>query len=412
MPPSPDIGGRRWVKFAKHLKRSGHLVKIIAAKEYLPGVSAWERDGNELKSEITFLNSSYPKYLGLAPNNILKKLAYRASLSYVRRFTKGNYYDKSNHWKKELLANCQAQIEKYQIKNVICTIPPFRMAHILLELKSTFPNLNLIVDYRDPWTNNRTSFGFGSLESSRMDFEKKLEQEVIEGYDRILTVSQQMTDYFQQLTDASNLKNKCITLPNGFDREDFETLELKALSDPSENKINIVFAGTFYEKASYILIQVMEVLRELQQIQIHQTKVLQFIFIGSMPLQLLPYFKEHQKNFVFLGKKSLSETYSYIQAADYCSLFLTDDLNYSFSTKFYEYVALRKPILSFSKVSGANAEFIENKQLGLGVNFTNLKDRLTLLQEQSTTEYFVSNFDVSEFDVATLSSRIETVLVE
>lgn len=411
MPPSPDIGARRWVKFAKYLKKKGHLVKIIAAHEHFPEISQWQKDLAGLEGDLAFTASGYPRYLGIRPQSLLDKVLYRASLHYAKLRSKGNYYDKSNLWAPALLKASRNAIKSHGINNVICTIPPFKMAYHLLALKKEFPGVNFIVDYRDPWTNNKTAFGFMHLSAARFRAEARAEERVVKEYDRILAVSEEMKEHFKTLLDARELDKKFVAIPNGFDREDFLQVSKPVLETEKRNTLKIVFAGTFYDKSFHVLEKLAETVSALEEAHPARKGLLQFIFIGSMPQNAELLVKANSTSFSFLGRKNLSETYSLLGDADFCALFLTDDLNYSLSTKFYEYLALKKPIISFSKHKGANARFIEENGIGIGVSFSTMKEEIEKLMNKQPLVAFNPKLDASVFDIKNLAEQLEHVLI-
>src|SRR5438046_3814037 len=139
---------------------------------------------------------------------------------------------------------------------------------------------------------------------------------------------------------------------------------------------------------------------------------LEFVFIGSIPLQLRNFFITAHSGFSYLGQKSLTETYELIAQADYCSLFVPDDINYSFSTKFYEYVALGKQIITFSRIKGNNADFIEKNRLGIAIDFETMDSGIVKLYE-SIPGQLVDNahFDISDFNIARLTEKLQTHLI-
>jgi glycosyltransferase involved in cell wall biosynthesis len=410
MPPSPDIGVRRWVKFAKYLKQKGNLVKIIAAHEYFPETSPWLRDAESLKGDLEFTRSGYPRHLGIRPQSLAEKISYRLSLHYAKLRSRGNYYDKSNLWKSRLLKAARKTIREHDIHNVICTIPPFKIAHHLLELKKEFPKLNFIVDYRDPWTNNKTAFGFMGLPPERFQAEHLAEQKVVQQYDKITAVSAEMKAHFKTFLKDEELNRKFVTLPNGFDPEDFYRQKRNSSPD-RKTSITIIFAGTFYDRSVHVLEKLMKTVEALEEQEPVKKGFLKFVFIGSMPQQAKALIDAHEPSFTFQGKKNLAEAYELLADADYCSLFLTDDLNYSLSTKFYEYLAMQKPILSFSKEKGANARFIEEKKIGLGIDFLTMSDVIARLMKGQPILEFAPQLDIEEFSVKKLTDKVEQLLI-
>jgi len=411
MPPSANIGGRRWVKFAKYLKRNGNLVKIIAAAENSEISSPWQADADTLKGDITYIKSAYPSYLGIRPSSVLDRILYRLSLVYVKWAGLGNYYDKSNFWQDDLLSAMRRIIVNHKINNVVCTVPPFRMAHTILKLKSEYPHINFIIDYRDPWSNNKTAFGFTNLSVKRFALELKCENEVVRGYDRIMAVSVEMQDYLRTFLTKEALKHKFVCVSNGYDAEDFSLLSSSAVAAPVTGRFRVVFTGTFYDKSLHVLEELIKTLDWLAATHPAVKDYFQFVFVGSVPPEALHLIESNPRNLSYQGRKQIHAVYELIYSANACALFLTDDLNYSFSTKFYEYIALKKPILSFSKEKGANAKFIEQNQLGFGVDFSTMKDVLEKLAFGKLLLPTVNAPELEKFEVSRLTAKIEDILV-
>ena len=87
-------------------------------------------------------------------------------------------------------------IVENKIDNVIVTGAPFHLLFYVSKLKKLFPAINLIVDFRDFWTEDNSLFHFGSLSDKCIAEEKKMESFVLATADKITTVAKAMTDYF------------------------------------------------------------------------------------------------------------------------------------------------------------------------------------------------------------------------
>jgi glycosyltransferase involved in cell wall biosynthesis len=405
-PPYPGIGGRRWAKFAKYLYRNGYNVNVISSKNKADENSQWKTDIEEYSNNIDYIESNYPFYLGINPKTIYEKIRYRFSLQYCKWFTKGNYYDKSNFWKDNLIEKTKRIIENKNIKNIIVTCAPFKMSFYLLEIKSYFPDINMIADFRDPWTNNLTGYGLENMSQIRIRYEKSIEKKVINGYDKIVVVAEEMKNFF--LNEYHVNCNKISVIANGFDNEDYKSLSIDNCSFFNHNdKLKIVFTGTFYDKSIYLLEELVEVIYKNQKIK----KNFEFHFFGSFPKQCINLIKLVPDNIIFHGHVDLSKVYSVIAQSDYCSLFLTNDINYSLSTKFLEYLSQKKKILVFSN-GGRTSSFIEENKLGFSINNKKMDDDLLKiidLDQQIKTE-IDSDFNIKEYSVFNLTKKVENLL--
>lgn len=387
-PPVPGIGGRRWAKYSKYLLRNNIDVQLITANLPYNNNSDWLNDINELKSQnrIHYFNTNYPNYLLKTPSNVFDKIGYKLSLFYAKWKIKGNYYDKSSLCKTELLNQVIPLIEQ-GYNNIILSVGPFYYSTFLVEVKIKYPQVNFILDVRDPWTNNKMAFGYWALPKNRLNIEKSAEKLVFNSYNKIMTVADEMSKYY--IKEYNITKDNVITVYNGFDHDDFP-LNSTVISSKS-----IVFTGTLYEKAMDSFLMFYHQLKEKQS---NYT----FHFYGEIHPSYFPYFEK--SNLLFNhGKIPLNEVYQKIAESNACLLFLTDDITFSFSTKFVEYLSQKKPILVYSK-PGKTGEFVESNQLGFQMNDENLHDVLNSLNNLN------SNYDISQFDVKNLTQKIIQLL--
>ena len=377
-PPVPGIGGRRWAKFSKYLLRNNIDVQVVTANQSYKKPSDWTNDITELKSQkrINNFDFNYPHFLSKSASNLIDQIGYKLSLYLVKQKIKGNIYDKSALCKNKLFTQIIPLIEK-GYNNIIVSVGPFFYSTFFIELKHTYPNLNLVLDVRDPWTNNKMAFGYWALPKERLEVEKKAEELVAKGFDKIITVADEMGEYFvkKYLLKTDSVQ----TINNGFDYDDFR------VNHNHTSNHTIVFTGTLYEKAldSFLIF-----FNQLNTLKTEYT----FHFYGEVHESILPYFKGSDKLF-YHEKIALNLVYEKIAESDACLLFLTDDLTFSFSTKFVEYLSQNKPILVFSK-PGKTGEFVNQNKLGFQMDNSNLNDVLNLLKNNNPSTYDISSFDV------------------
>ena len=405
-PPYNGIGGRRWAKFAKYLLQDNCEISVIAAKKQDASQSPWTKDISSYQDNINYLDAGYPLILQSNPKSIWQKIRYRLALFYVKLFLKGNYFDSSSFWEKKLIKVTERKIlEGYN--NVLVSCGPFKMASFFLSLKKKYPAVNFIVDFRDPWANNKTSFGYTSISSKRLEFEKELEKKVACNYDYVLCVSEEMTTYFSNLAPQDKHKN-FLTISNGFDKDDFSG---KSQLVRNENKLKFVFIGTLYDKSMHVFKEFCDVLQTIKKENALMFNSFQIEFYGQMPKSFFELIKDIDC-IEFGGEIPLKQVYEKISSADLAMLFLTDDLNYSFSTKFYEYISQNISIAVFSK-DGRTGRFVEENRLGYACFSSKIMEGIKIIHQDWENGNLRNNasFNTSDFNVEIISHQIQNILI-
>jgi glycosyltransferase involved in cell wall biosynthesis len=406
-PPFPGIGGRRWAKFARCLHEKGHDIQVIAAKKAKESESTWYKDTADYIDRVHFLPSKYPEILTVVPASLLQRFQYRLALVFVKiKNWRGNYFDPSSFYGPVVSAKVKDFIEK-GYNNVIISCGPFRMTGDLLQLKDQYPEVNFILDFRDPWANNKTSFGFQSIGKIRLNNEVLLEKEVISKADVVLSVSQEMNDYFYEVHGKS--LDSMVYIPNGLDRADFANLDREL--NTRKNKL-WVFTGTLYHKSERVFSRFCDALFTIQETG-RWPDGLRLEFCGTVP----PWFYIHTQKLgdkvQYIGNLGLNETYKKLAESSACMLFLTDDLAYSKSTKFFEYVAMKKPVLVMSLGGGAG-NYVAEKNLGYNCTEQEMLGEVTrAMREIEQGEYhFPESYDVNAHDVMQITDSIVERLLD
>jgi hypothetical protein len=194
-----------------------------------------------------------------------------------------------------------------------------------------------------------------------------------------------------------------VTLPNGFE-EDFFHTGTNLIKLESE-KVNIVFTGSFYDNAFYLFRNLIDTISQLK----NNSRV-KFYFIGSNFESLVKYVSNSNVKDLFYFDKvaSSAEVDLVLQQATYSMLFLTDDINYSLSTKFCEYIKHRKPILLFSK-EGFTSNCIIDNNLGWHITDDNINQVLDQIIS-GPEKVFPNNFDVNQFSVGKITEDLINLL--
>ncbi|HXB39769.1 MAG TPA: hypothetical protein VNZ49_04455 [Bacteroidia bacterium] len=398
-PPYPGIGGRRWAKFAKHLTKKNIKVNVITAQNPFSETSVWNRDVKTETIRKNIIPHRYPAVLIDPPFNYLKRLQYKLSLNTVQSKTQGSIYDRAVFSEKDILETASQLIEKNNITHIICTGAPFSILHYGVELKKKYPKLKLLSDMRDPWTWG-IAYGFGTISEKRLAYEKKLEQEVLEFSDLISVPVAPMEKHLK--TTYTEQAEKVFILPHGIDIDDLPVPDIN-MSVEKSNKVQLIYCGTIYRGAEKILKRFSGLLINEKENPIKFT---------IYPLSN----KEALKHKFSAGpiqiKEPLSpnELFEIIQTQDFYVSIVTEQYKDFISTKYYEIIYLKKPIILISP-KGILSEFIVSNNLGLHFTPDKLSDLIVYLQSGKTID-FNKNFDLSNFFYNRLTDSIITNFIE
>jgi hypothetical protein len=407
-PPNEGIGGRRWVKFSKELYKRGYTVFVICAERFTEKESLWSKS---LMSGINLITlpSKYPAYLYYPPKNIFQKIKYRYYLMKHKIVTQGNYYDRAVSWEKQIIRKAALIIKENSIKNVIVSGAPFHLFKHTIKLKEIFPAVKFVADYRDPWTNNRNSFGLNSISEKRIKCEIESEREILKKYDAILVVAEQMKEYLISL-DA-NVENKIYTLENGFDYDDFSAIKLNHKTQ--QVKIRFLFAGNLYRKVEYLFIPFLKAICKIRTDNPDYFNLLDINFFGGFPEEYKILVSEYKLNDAVKthGEVPLARIYQEISYADVCMLFLNKEFSFSLSTKFCEYISQKKNILVFSN-GGHTADFIVKNKIGYAAQPDTIFEQLQKIISdfENKNLCFNPHFDISKYSLQSLTNRLEVIL--
>jgi glycosyltransferase involved in cell wall biosynthesis len=392
-PPSNKIGGRRWVKFSKYLTKNGFDVQVITSKN--KNENAWLDDLTYLKNKIDSISFNYPSYLGIVSKNYFQKIMYRLSLLWSKLNTEFNYFDKSVHGKKNLLRKVRFYLRN-GFDNVIVSVAPFHMATFISELIPQYPEVNFIVDFRDPWLENESSYGYHTISKKRQIKENESERKVINSFNHVVSVSKFITDSL--IIKYPNSNAEFHTIPNGFDNDDISELS----NDISSNKIKLIFAGTLYDNSKKYFKKLVELLNELKIIDEELYNKIEIDFYGSFSSEV---YNIHE-TIIIKGYVDNKEINNQILSADACLLFLSDDINYSFSTKFCEYIGRKKPIIVFSN-NGPTSKYLVKNKIGESLTLNScVNDFINVVESISKkTKFYYDSFDTKFFELNYLSNN-------
>jgi glycosyltransferase involved in cell wall biosynthesis len=308
-------------------------------------------------------------------------------------------------------AICQGEkiIRKENIDTLFATAPIFTSLLIgfLLKKKTGKP---LVVDYRDPWTQNVFVKYPSKLHKK---IEDKLETFVLATADHIIVTAEPMKCRLVEKYPFT--KGKIDTITNGFDPDDFKNLTVKK----DEEKFVIAYTGSLYglrtgEKFFSALKEVIEANPELQ------TKI-KVLFAG-LPSKKAVFLIEKfgLKNIVrLLGYKSHQESLELMVNADVLLLIMSAEEIYDAKTgpltipgKVFEYLGAKKPILAIAPL-GAVADIMNSTKSGVIVPPWNIdaigQAILKLFQDWKSGTLKDVESNISEYNRKALTQKLVNI---
>jgi glycosyltransferase involved in cell wall biosynthesis len=395
-PPDKGIGGRRWSKFAKYLSNDNYDVHVITKSKQ--EVFDQKEFGLEHVT-IHEINSFYPLVLSKNPKTLLEKLSYKFWVILLPLIQKGSIYDRSIFMEKGLLRKMSSLIKSHNINLVFVTSAPFYLGYYAVKLKQKF-KFFLTIDFRDPWTWSK-GYGYSTLNEKRLVYDKGIERQVAEGADLIVSPAESILDHLINVHGIDKAKTYCVQ--HGVDVDLInETKESASIL----NTKKCIYAGTLYEGYSIFLESLIKVLKKvkLDSPELYSNFRLD-IFTNSDFNEYEIEVKNEGVSDVIKFHKPLKEKELFVKMIEYdCTIvFFPEYIKNIISTKFYELIYLKVPILYVGN-DGLLSDFITNNNVGTFLNIDDMKN-LFLDTLISTCKFQVNtDYDVKKHLYSNIST--------
>jgi len=399
-PPKGGVGVQRWLKLSRHLSDSNYKPIIYTSK------------GGSYSIYDSSLTNSIPKSVEVISKNIFEPQSLfnlffnkKVSSDYLIR-KKHNLFSKILIWLRSNLFIPDTRslwispsinfLENYLKKNkidcIISTGPPHSMHLIALELKKRH-SFKWIADFRDPWTGIEYFNKLPLLTKSRLKH-SKLESNVLKQADIILSVSNSWANSFQALG-----AKKTHVITNGYDISDY--IDLPTRKDTG--KFIIGHFGLYNELRDHSMLW--DVINEIKKDVTDFTSKMQFLFAGELYSGFFTKMKEKKLfNYIeFYSNLPHSEAICKMRGCDILLVTQSDTIDAlgRLPAKFFEYLAIRKPIIAIGKKGSDLEKIMKNISYCWFIEFKNK----ILLRETILHIYKTYNQDIKYHDNIDVFSR-------
>ena len=361
--PHSGTGSYRISKIVKYLIKLGWEPVILTPGKTTIGFNEAKIDSIYQNVKIYQTKIIEPTFFFKSKANTSQNMAntlllLRNDLSLKQRFIRWvrlNIFipDAKILWKRFAVAKGKEVIKKEKPDIILSTSPP-PTAHLVARSLAKWSKLHWVADFRDPWTN---IFYYEQLKINPISrkINKALEKKVLDAADRIVTVS----DGFFPEHDYSS---KTIRIENGYDPEDLPEVNTTASKN---EKFTISYIGSL--KTNQFFKNFFEVLKELTKDEEFQKK-LKFEIAGYMDPSIRDYLNREVKNLEIniQGYLPHSEAIRQMSEADLLILAIGKGKQSKnvISTKIFEYLMVRKPILAFGPSCGAANRILQETNAG------------------------------------------------
>jgi glycosyltransferase involved in cell wall biosynthesis len=224
-------------------------------------------------------------------------------------------------------------------------------------------------------------------------------------------------DYIITTTEPMSLKliekypfinEKCTTITNGFDAQDFQHLKRKVRRE----KFTIAHVGYLYSATDpeHFLIALRKLLEERKEIR----NLIRVLFVGNAIPKVLMQIKKFDLTDVveLVGYVSHKEGLEYMINSDVLLLTIAPEAQLPIAGKTYEYLAAKRPILAIVP-EGPSTDLIRSTRSGVVVhpkNITGIKHTLfKLFQEWERGGLSAMKSDIAAYERKALTERLVQV---
>ena len=374
-PYTKSLGGiLRVCSFLKLLKKK-HKIFLVAGKcvtntnyGYL-GINK-----KNLKDiNITYINNSTSRLtLSLLNYKLFRNFFYLLGIDYASNLN-NEYFKK-----------CNDLIEKNKIDYLIISSPPFSLFYLVKKIRYKFKNIKIILDYRDGWSTR-----MNNIYNLPVKFLVKrfIENKILDYSNYVIAAT---NNIYTKVKNLNVNKNKFYLIRNGFL---FKPKINRKINRKINKKIKIGYFGLISDDtSSYRNIRVIfDIIKENKLLK----KKFIFEFYGNNDIQE----KEIKLFKLFNFKKNLNfkKALSKMTEMDYLLILHTEKSTSRemVTSKFYDYLASRTPIINVSYGKNEVGEMIKKMKLGYNIDFEkdNLEIFFTKLKKTNNKNKWKKSFN-------------------
>lgn len=393
-PPLGGPGVQRSLKFVKYLRNFGYepIVLTIGENdgfmiedtsmlvEVADDVNVIRIDCDIVSPELMTKEEQqevFNLYMGvMQSDNWMKEYQHFLEKNYSKCIP-----DNKIVWVNRCLKEIEQIIDLKDIDIIYTTGNPFSTFFLGYYIKTKY-GIKWVMDYRDPWVSN-DFYVEKYYKSAEVELQRQLENKLVNSSDYIIGAA----DFGRDLTEKYGVSaEKFVEVTNGYDEDDFRNIKIKK---DKKAKFTLCYNGNLYgERNPVHLLRIINFL--IEEGKINNSKI-RWIWNGSI-----------EKRWKYLldkeDKYGLIQYNGYLSHQDSIVSAITSDLliqfgvegagtNFVYCGKLFEYLRMKKPILSFSTKGGVLDKVLQETHSGKNFDYRD---------EPGITEYLLETYDAWE----------------
>jgi len=235
---------------------------------------------------------------------------------------------------------------------------------LLLRDAPRFPNTRVIADFRDEWASFYIkAVDFHKRAGRTLQRVEEMERGIVHACDLVTTATEGITEHYKKR--YPEIASRFVTITNGYDPED-----LAGTPPVKQHRFTITYTGTASELTTprYLLEALAGMIRQRPDLE----KKIVFRMVGRITEQEQAFIRDfpYQSVIDTPGYVSHEQSLRFLSEADLLVV-IVDEIEGSdriATSKIYEYIASRQPILALVPETGTIADLVEQTRSGVVVS--------------------------------------------
>lgn len=302
-------------------------------------------------------------------------------------------------WLPILTRAARSIVRKRNIDMVLITAAPYSNVLVAERLREAFPNLPIVLDFRDEWIATAfdvAAFQFGSNSEKALAFARNAEANAVKSSVAVVSVTEaanrEVRARYPEQPSA-----KFLYVPNGFDATRLRPVA--ATKPAAEGRIVITYVGSIYGST-----EPTKLVEALQSLPSEVKDRFFFRFIGQIEDAYRDTLLSLGAMVELKGYLPQAEALATMNETDYVLLISHDRLNVS--AKFYDYVGAGKPILACVHPDGDIRLLLEELRAGWWADSCSITDiQQMFLETARRGDSLPANFHPDRQKIATFERK-------